>query len=176
MSLRTSKIKPPAGFSVCKKSTSSFPSTVKAENTMPTPFPDDHAEKCNHCHKDLKQVRAIAAVETVGWDQTGLRREQLNDQGIGPILEEVESGQCPEWKDIADSSPIYKSYWAQWNSLAARNDILKRHWKSLDRRSKIAQIILPRGRVKDVLIELHGGSSGHLGVNKTLDKVRLRCY
>jgi hypothetical protein len=37
---------------------------------------------------------------------------------------------------------------------------------------KIAQKILPRNRVNDMLIELHGGPPGcHFGVNKTLDTV-----
>jgi hypothetical protein len=37
--------------------------------------------------------------------------------------------------------------------------------------------VIPRSRVKDVLTELHGGSSGgHLCVNKTLSKVRQRFY
>jgi hypothetical protein len=74
-------------------------------------------------------VRAIAAVAADGWDPVALRREQLDDPDVGPILQEVETGQRPEWKDIADRSPTYKSYWAQ-------------------------------------------PSGGHLGVNKTLDKVR----
>jgi hypothetical protein len=41
----------------------------------------------------------------------------------------------------------------------------------------MAQIIRTRSRVNDVLTELHGGlSGGHLGVNKTLDKVQQRYY
>jgi hypothetical protein len=69
-------------------------------------------EECIHYYKDevredFKQVRAIAAVAAAGWDPTALRRE-LNDQDIGPILEEVETGQRPEWKDITDSSPCTK--------------------------------------------------------------------
>jgi hypothetical protein len=48
----------------------------------------------------------------------------VNDQNIGAILEKVETGQRPEWKDIAHSSPKYKSYWAPWKSLAVKNGIL----------------------------------------------------
>jgi hypothetical protein len=33
---------------------------------------------------------------------------------MGQVLQEVEDGQRPEWEDIADRNPIYKSYWAQW--------------------------------------------------------------
>jgi hypothetical protein len=50
-----------------------------------------------------------------------LRSEQLNDQDIGFILEEAETGQRPEWKDIADRRPAYKSYCAQWKFLSVRS-------------------------------------------------------
>jgi hypothetical protein len=102
-----------------------------------------------------------------------LRTEQLDDPDIGHILQEVETGQRPQWKDIADRSSTYESYWAQWKSLAAKNGILQRNWESPNGRSQIAQIVIPRSRVKDVLTELHSGpSGGHLGINKTLNKVR----
>jgi hypothetical protein len=108
-------------------------------------------EKCAHCHKvearaDVKQVQAIAALPAVSWDPVTLRTEQLNDPDIGPILQEVETGEQPEWKDIADRSPKYKSSWAQWNSLTVTNSILECNWES-DGQSKIAQIVIPRSKV-----------------------------
>jgi hypothetical protein len=58
-----------------------------------------------------------------------------------------------------------------------RNSILERNWKSANGRSTIAQIVIPRSKVKDVLTELHDGpSGGHVGINKTLNKVRQRFY
>jgi hypothetical protein len=83
-------------------------------------------EKCTHCHKvkaqiDIEQVETIG----VGWDPVALRMEQLSDPDIGPILQEVETGQKLKWKDIANRNPTYKSYWAQWKSLAVRNGILE---------------------------------------------------
>jgi hypothetical protein len=116
---------------------------------------------------DIKQVRAIAIMAAPGWDPATLRTEQLNDADIGSILQEVEAGQQPEWKDIVDRSPTYKSYWALWKSLAVRNGILERNWESANGRSQITQIVLPWSRVNDVLTELHGVlSGGHLDVNK----------
>jgi hypothetical protein len=65
---------------------------------------------------------------------------------------------------------------ARWKSIAVRNGILERHWKSADRQSKIAQIIHSWSRVNNILTELHRGpSGGHLDVSKTLDKVWQRC-
>jgi hypothetical protein len=55
--------------------------------------------------------------------------------------------------------------------------ILEQHCKSADGQSKIAQIVLPWSRVNGMLIQPHGGpSGGHLGVNRTLNKVWLRYY
>jgi hypothetical protein len=71
-------------------------------------------EECTHSHKieaaaDVNQIRAITAVAAAGWDPAALRTEQLNDQNVGPILEEVETRQRPEWKDIATPSPRTKA-------------------------------------------------------------------
>jgi hypothetical protein len=104
------------------------------------------------------------------WNPAALVTEQVNDK-------EVETGQRPKWKDIADRSLTHKSYWAQRKSHAVRNGILERNWESVDGRSKIAQIVLPRSRMNEVLSELHRGpSGGHLGVKKTLNKFRQRYY
>ncbi|XP_033607654.1 uncharacterized protein LOC117282386 [Cryptotermes secundus] len=58
-----------------------------------------------------------------------------------------------------------------------RNGVLERNWESVNGRCQVAQMLIPRSRVKEVLSELHGGpSGGHFGVNKTLNKVRQRFY
>jgi hypothetical protein len=41
----------------------------------------------------------------------------------------------------------------------------------------MAQIVIPRSKAKEVLVEMHGGTSrGHLETNKTIDKFRQRYY
>jgi hypothetical protein len=82
--------------------------------------------------------------------------EQPIDQDIRPILEEAETRQCPERKDVTDRSLTHKIYGTQWKSLSMRNGILKRCWESTDRRSKIAQIVLPWRRVNNVLTDTTG--------------------
>jgi hypothetical protein len=53
--------------------------------------------------------------------------------------------------------------------------MLERLWESADGRTKAAQVLIPRSKVKEVLTEMHGGPWGrHLGVKKTLDKVSQR--
>jgi hypothetical protein len=104
--------------------------------------------------------------------QRALRRMQLADNYVGQILQEAQVGQHSEWKDIADHSPIYKSYWAQWKFLVVRDNILECHLETANGETKTAQRVLLENKVKEVLAELHGGHSGHVGGNKTLDKIR----
>jgi hypothetical protein len=63
------------------------------------------------------------------------------------------------------------------DSLKVENGLLKRAWESVDGKAVTMQLVLPKCRVKEVLQEIHGGTSGaHFGVNKTLGKIRERFY
>ena len=53
----------------------------------------------------------------------------------------------------------------------------KRVWESQNGKEKNYLTVLPRKRVPEVLEAVHNGvGGGHLGVNKTLEKVRERFY
>jgi hypothetical protein len=176
MSFKNLEDNPPAGFSAYK-STTSFPSTAKAKNTtMPMP----------------RRVYSLPQIRGAGRRQVDTSSCSISRSRLGSSFSEKRTidrprhkddyggsrdWTSPEWKGIAERSPKYKSYGVQWKSLAVRNGILERHWESADGPSDIAYTIFPRSRVTDVLTELHGGpSGGHLGVNKTLSKVRQRYY
>jgi hypothetical protein len=89
----------------------------------------------------------------------------------------MEAEQHPEWGDISDWGPSYKSYWAQWKPLAVRDSVLERHWQSANRKKKMAQRVISHSDVKEVLAEMHMGTHrGYLGTNKTIDKVQQRYY
>jgi hypothetical protein len=92
-----------------------------------------------------------------GWDQQALRREQLADNDLRPLIRELEAGRHPEWRDISNRGPTYKSYWAQWKSLVLRDGVLVCHWESANRRKQTAQVVIPQTKVDEVLTELHGG-------------------
>jgi len=100
----------------------------------------------------------------------------LGDNDVGPLMRQMEAEHHPEWGDISDQGPSYKSYWAQWKSLAVRDSVLERHWQSANRKKKTAQRVISHSDVKEVLAEMHVGTHrGHLGTNKTIDKVQ-QCY
>jgi hypothetical protein len=110
-------------------------------------------EGCSHCQKIERpseglKVRIITTAAADGWDRASLRREHLGDDEMGPLLQEVEAGRRPEWRDIADRIPTYKGYWDQWKSLVVRDGVLESLWGSVDRRTKTAQFVIPHSKVK----------------------------
>jgi len=48
----------------------------------------------------------VAAAIAKEWDRQALRREQLADDDVEPLLREMEAGQRPEWRGINDRGPI----------------------------------------------------------------------
>jgi hypothetical protein len=118
-------------------------------------------EGCSHCQKikrrdESLKVRIITTAVADCWDRASLRREQVADDEMGPLLQEVEAGQRPEWKDITDHSPTYKGYWAQWKFLMVMDGALECLWESADGRTKTAQVVIPSSKVEELLTEMHG--------------------
>lgn len=137
---------------------------------------------CKHCKRaDERELSAsvytIEAIASDEWSDERLREDQLKDADLAPIICWLEGGSRPEWHQVAEKGSIVKSYWAQWDSLQMSGGVLKRLWESVNGTSNHLQIVLPKTRVKEVLEEIHNGKSGgHLGVNKTLAKLRQRFY
>jgi hypothetical protein len=104
--------------------------------------------------------------------RAALRREDLDDNCIVPSVREVEPGGCPVWKDIAERNLTYRGYKPQWNSVVSRDGMLERYWKSVDRKSRTDEVVVPWGKVKEMLEGFHGSySGGHVNVSKTVEKV-----
>lgn len=106
------------------------------------------------------------------------RDEQLKDDIIGKVLQLKESyGDKPEWADISHHGLQVKAYWAQWESLQVISGVLCRKWESPRGDSFKLQRVLPASLRSEVMRELHDNvTAGHLGVNKTLERVRERYY
>jgi len=95
---------------------------------------------------DGQSVRIVAIAAANGWDRQSLKRKQLADKDLVPLIQKIESGQRQEWKDISDWGPVYKSYWGQWNSFAMKDGVLERLWESAEKKEKTAQIVIPTVR------------------------------
>ncbi|KAJ8944747.1 hypothetical protein NQ318_011653 [Aromia moschata] len=127
------------------------------------------------CCGPRKQYRTTAVNDD--WLSEKVLKDQENDPNLKPIVNWKKEDRKPTWEEVSRYSPTVKSYWAQWNSLVLSDGLLKRVLEKSDGTEERKQLIVPRNRVPEVLEEIHNGSTGgHLGVTKTLGKVRERFY
>ena len=127
-------------------------------------------------NKEVKNVRSIAAKPTLGHED--LRKAQLEDESLEWLMRAKEKGEVrPDWETLSHLPASTKSYWSQWNQLAIHKGVICRRYEADDGKSLRWQIILPRKLREEVLAEIHGGPlGGHLGVKKTLTKVKAKYY
>ena len=111
------------------------------------------------------------------WTPLQLRTSQMVDRSISHIVKRKDAGNRPEWPAFAHLDSTTKAYWAQWDSLALREGVLYHRWESPERGDETWQLVLPTALRAGVLKLLHDSPvGGHLGVSKTLGKVRARFY
>lgn len=108
--------------------------------------------------------------------------DQKQEQQSDPDIQQV-----TKWllhKTVPLQFPSHGSYWLQtlWSQsshLLVNGGILYRKWEDVlgKGENRHLQLVLPKALVKPILQELHNAPSGsHLGITKTLDKVRSRFY
>ena len=90
----------------------------------------------------------------------------------------LETGVRPDRGDVEGGGRNLLSSWSQWGRLFLGEGLVCRRWEhELTGQEIYHQICLPESIVSQVLRALHNDpSSGHLGVSKTLEKVRRRFY
>lgn len=137
---------------------------------------------CRYCGRleeraQAEEVRTIQVATDNGWTPEELAAAQRADEDLSCVIDWKEAGQRPSWQDVSKLSPATKNYWAQWDSLHLENGLLKRKWESANGSKYVMQIVVPKSRTTDVLQEMHGGpTGGHMGMNKTLDRIRSKFY
>ena len=104
----------------------------------------------------MKQVTTSNEIPNANpWDDQNVRKSQMEDPDIRPILEAMEPRKRkPSWQEIAQYSPTTKRYCALWESLELRKGNLYRKWETGDDKDFRWQLNLPRSRIETVLKEL----------------------
>lgn len=107
-----------------------------------------------------------------------LRVAEVANDDLGKIIAWKES--CPSrpaWKDVSTENKAIKTYWSQRDHLSLQNGVLCQRWESEAGDEVRWQLVMPSSLRNDVLQELHTEeTAGHLGVNKTLGRVKERFY
>lgn len=104
-----------------------------------------------------------------------LQVSQLEDPIIGPILKAKQADTRP------DTSPadnlLYRRLAQLWDQLCVRDGLLYRVFVGQDDQLDHFQLVVPAKLREDVLDSLHGGvAGGHLGHEKTFNRVKERFY
>jgi transposase InsO family protein len=102
---------------------------------------------------------------------------QLSDPDIGPILQlKLADSDYPSYRSISGESLSVKALRQHWRHLSVDNGILYRKLVVLDRPTR-HQIVLPRTLRHSVMGQLHcEPTSGHLGMVKSMERVKHRFY
>ena len=112
------------------------------------------------------------------WTAVELRSLQLADPAIRHVLSWRESRSDPPPKEeLQGLSRTVHNLCSHWEVLEIRNGVLYRRYENEDGTTSEPLLVVPRCLVNDVLTSLHDSpTSGHLGITKTLAKVRERFY
>lgn len=105
------------------------------------------------------------------------RDAQRNDPIIGKVIKFKESrAEKPTWEEISPESTKVKSYLAYWDMLYLDNGVLYRTWIRKDGGHR-RLLVLPEEFRNGALRRLHDDRvAGHLGQQKTLQRIRERYY
>nr|XP_027213555.1 uncharacterized protein LOC113806594 [Penaeus vannamei] len=136
--------------------------------------------ECQHC---LRREERVACRQLQVWGDSvdaeeRWRQVQREDDDLTPLIKWMEAS--PErsgWPQVTAESPVTKHLWQQWAMLRLENGVLQRRWDDARGRPSYWVVLVPHTLRRDLLHELHGGiTSGHLGVKRTLTRLRQRFY
>ena len=107
-----------------------------------------------------------------------IKATQKQDPVLSQVVDWLKSGARPARRDVEGGGRKLLSYWSQWGRLFLKDGLVFRRWENEVTGQEIyQQICLSESLVPQVLYALHDSpSAGHLGVSKTLEKVRRRFY
>lgn len=151
------------------------------------------SDACKHCSKqeakECEEVQTDSEACRVSqvspgwqvsplWSNQDLQEAQMADADIAPIAQWLSrSREKPTWPTVASHSESTKMYWAQWSSLRLRDGVAYQLWETATGDSTIWQLLLPKVLRSEALYQLHNITTlGHLGISKTLGRVRERYY
>ena len=132
----------------------------------------------NQAHQQEKQELSNNQCLLDDWDATKVAQEQLEDPKIQAVyVAKRDNRPRPEWNQVSSRSSALKTLWRQWDRLEMHAGMLYRKWIDNELHNTVLQLVVPESKKLQVLRLSHDiPSAGHLGADKTLDKVRQSFY
>ena len=122
----------------------------------------------------IEELRQVTIAEANPVDLVSAQEE---DSDVATDKEWVSKGTRPNLKEIQDRSFYVKSLWNQLERLDIKDKLLVRRWDVNETGQILWQAVVPMKQRRIVLNYAHDiKASGHLGIRKTLGRIRQRFY
>ncbi len=139
---------------------------------------DDHEIEC-----EMKVAPIEIQNQTSNWMDTYSNEElkimQDEDLDVKTVKNLVESGEKPTKVQLERYSASIRGLCAMWNHLEIKNEVLYLKWTPKYAPTELVyQLVAPLSLRRKILHHLHNQKvgGGHLGITKTLEKIRSRFY
>ena len=133
---------------------------------------------CKQCgyNDNWENDNVSRIVGHVGADQS-LQSSQKADNDLQKLRTWIEKGVLPKKVSVSGESFYLKSLVSQFDRLCIEDDLICRKWKDISTNQIFHQYVVPYSKRRSVLQQCHDEkTAGHLGIKKTLHKIRLRYY
>jgi len=134
-----------------------------------------------HCNKECLDAHdcTINAVTMAafGYTTAELHQAQTDDRNISKLLQAKQCNRQPLMNESKGESLEYRRLLQQWDQLLVQDGILWRLYAQPREGLSWKQLVVPKTFRTDILKHLHEGvTGGHLGQEKTLNKLKERFY
>ena len=134
---------------------------------------------CRQCGRDSHMHLPISTVQpVVECTASELGRHQRSDKVLKILLQAKEAGERPPPGALQHCSMEDQRLLQLWDQLVVEDGVLYRQYSNGDASpSVILQLVVPQADREEIIRQMHGGDTGgHLGVEKTVHKVKERYY
>ena len=103
--------------------------------------------------------------------------EQRKDKDLRLIIDYKLKDKRPTWQEVSPRGINLKNYWSQWNRLILKDKVLYREWFDPKVKQPVLQVVIPSSMRENLFSEFHKQRwSGHLGIKRTVGRMRRRVY
>ncbi|KAK3104661.1 hypothetical protein FSP39_007335 [Pinctada imbricata] len=106
-----------------------------------------------------------------------IQEVQSNDKNLQKVRSWLDNKTRPDSKTIDGESYFLKSLYSQFERLCIIDNIMYRKWDNFESNESVYQALVPLSERRTILQYCHDErTAGHLGIKKTLDKIRKGYY
>ena len=131
-------------------------------------------------HEEIQKLHRAAChvmEERQDNDLPEIKRIQGDDPDITLVKSWVIAGEKPDYKEIGSGGYFLKTLWNMWSGLSIKDEVLVQKYEVIGKDEIKWQAIVTLSFRRTVLKFSHDvKTAGHLGIKKTLSKIRQRYY